>query len=129
MARRASLCRYSLWSKNPRDKSYIGSLREGAAEMVSPALHMVSIAGLAHRSRLVPRWIVAPVALAGAGYIVDAIGRLLATAYPFEVSSPLTFVGEVVLMGWLLWYGTRRPRTQSAVPASTAMPSPSRPAV
>ena len=48
------------------------------------------------------------VAIAGAGYLIDSLGGLLYATYTFELAS-LTFVGEVVLMVWLLVFAARRP--------------------
>jgi hypothetical protein len=47
------------------------------------------------------------VVLAGLGYMVDAVGPMLAADYGFEAAL-YTFVGELVLMGWLLVKGLRR---------------------
>ena len=44
--------------------------------------------------------------IAGAGYLADCLGGLLSTRYAIEVAS-LTFVGEVVLMVWLLVFVVR----------------------
>lgn len=48
------------------------------------------------------------VALAGLGYTIDAVGPLVSADYALELAL-YTFVGELVLMGWLL-VATRRPR-------------------
>ena len=55
---------------------------------------------VAARSRVVPRWICVLVVVAGAGYLIDSIGGLF-DGYRIEFGS-ITFVGEVVLMIWLL---------------------------
>jgi Domain of unknown function (DUF4386) len=72
-------------------------------------LHLLLIGWLAFRSDLVPRFIALLVATAGAGYLIDTFGGLLFATYPFELAS-VTFIGEVVLMIWLLVFATRRPR-------------------
>lgn len=71
-------------------------------------LHLVLIGWLAVRSRDVPRWVGVLVAVAGAGYLVDGLRRILAPGGP-DVST-VTFIGEVVLLVWLLARGgaTRR---------------------
>ncbi len=44
------------------------------------------------------------VAVAGAAYAVDSVGVLLSESYDADLAAYL-FVGEVVLMLWLLWWG------------------------
>jgi len=87
--------------------------------------HLVLVGVLCWRSGLVPRVIGALVVLAGAGYAVDSIGVLVSPSYDADVATFL-FVGEVVLMVWLIWWGARgrradegqRPSVRSATPAS-----------
>ena len=76
-------------------------------------LHLLLIAWLAFVSGFVPRFVALLVALAGTGYLVDSFADLLHATYTFELAS-LTFVGEVVLMIWLLLFAARRPRNQRA---------------
>lgn len=45
--------------------------------------------------------------IAGAGYVVDALGTLLSPVYSLELSR-FTFVGELVLIFWLLIRGGKR---------------------
>jgi hypothetical protein len=70
-------------------------------------IHLLLIGWLAFVSGFVPRFIGVLVAIAGAGYIIDSLGRLLSSSYGFEIAS-FTFVGEVVLMVWLLVFAARR---------------------
>jgi ABC-type multidrug transport system fused ATPase/permease subunit len=72
-------------------------------------LHLLLIGWLAFVSGFVPRFVGLLVALAGAGYLVDSLGGLLYATYTFELAS-LTFIGEVVLMIWLLVFAARTPR-------------------
>ena len=53
--------------------------------------------------------------IAGTGYVVDSLGGLLYATYPFELAS-VTFVGEVVLMIWLLFFAARRPCNERSSP-------------
>jgi hypothetical protein len=46
------------------------------------------------------------VVIAGAGYLADFLGGLLSTRYAIEVAT-FTFVGDVVLMVWLLVFAVR----------------------
>jgi Domain of unknown function (DUF4386) len=70
--------------------------------------HLLLIGWLAFTSGFVPRFIGVLVAIAGAGYLIDSVGGLLKATYTFELAS-FTFVGEVVLMVWLLLFAARRP--------------------
>lgn len=74
-------------------------------------LHLLLIGWLAVKSGDVPRLIGVFVAIAGAGYLMDSLGRLMSAAYALEVAS-LTFVGEVALMVWLLVFAVPRPLLQ-----------------
>jgi Domain of unknown function (DUF4386) len=71
--------------------------------------HLLLIGWLAFTSRFVPRLIGVLVAIAGAGYLIDSLGGLLFARYTFELAS-VTFIGEVVLMVWLLVFAARKPR-------------------
>lgn len=68
-------------------------------------VHLLLIGWLAFSSGLVPRLIGVLVAIAGLGYLIDSLASLSA-AYAFELAS-FTFVGEVVLMIWLLVFAAR----------------------
>jgi hypothetical protein len=46
------------------------------------------------------------VVIAGAGYLADFLGGQLSTRYAIEVAT-FTFVGDVVLMVWLLVFAVR----------------------
>lgn len=70
--------------------------------------HLLLIGWLAFTSRFVPRVIGVLVAIAGVGYLIDSLGGLLGATYTFELAS-VTFIGEVVLMGWLLVFAARKP--------------------
>ncbi|EEP70290.1 hypothetical protein MCAG_00617 [Micromonospora sp. ATCC 39149] len=69
-------------------------------------VHLLMIGWLAWRSDAVPNWVAVLVTIAGAGYLADSIGALAPAAYPFQVAA-VTFVGEVVLMAWLLVFAAR----------------------
>jgi hypothetical protein len=74
-------------------------------------IHLLLIGWLAFASGFVPRVIGVLVAIAGAGYLIDSLGGLLQAMYTFELAS-LTFIGEVVLMVWLLVFAARRPPSE-----------------
>jgi hypothetical protein len=46
------------------------------------------------------------VMIASLGYLIDSFGGFLSADYNANVAQ-FTFVGEVLLMGWLLWKGVR----------------------
>ncbi|WP_088647352.1 DUF4386 domain-containing protein [Micromonospora wenchangensis] len=73
-------------------------------------VHLLLVGWLARRSDAVPTWVAALVAVAGAGYLADSAGPLVAAGYPVQVAG-VTFVGEVVLLGWLLVHAARHRRT------------------
>jgi hypothetical protein len=74
-------------------------------------IHLLLIGWLAFRSGFVPRFIGVLVLIAGMGYLVDSFGGLLSATYTFELAA-FTFIGEVVLMIWLLSFAARRPRNE-----------------
>jgi hypothetical protein len=74
-------------------------------------IHLLLIGWLAFRSGFVPRFIGVLVSIAGMGYLVDSFGGLLSATYTFELAA-FTFIGEVVLMIWLLSFATRGPRNE-----------------
>jgi Domain of unknown function (DUF4386) len=69
-------------------------------------VHLLLIGWLAFSSGVVPRLIGVLVAIAGLGYLIDSLASLLSAAYAFELAT-FTFVGEVVLMIWLLVFAPR----------------------
>ena len=68
--------------------------------------HLLLLGYLAFRSGYVPKWLGGLVVLAGLGYLVDNVGKLLSANYGLTISM-FTFIGEVVLIFWLLWKGAR----------------------
>lgn len=68
-------------------------------------LHLVLLGYLAYRSTYVPRLLGALLAVAGLGYLIDSFGALLAPGSLPEVAM-FTFVGEALLLVWLLAKGT-----------------------
>jgi ABC-type multidrug transport system fused ATPase/permease subunit len=67
-------------------------------------LHLVLLGYLAYRSGYVPRTLGVLLAVAGGGYLVDTFAGLLVADYGFSVSA-FTFIGEALLMLWLLVRG------------------------
>lgn len=67
-------------------------------------VHLALVGYLIVKATYIPTWIGLLVALAGAGYLVDGVGRLMISGYDLSVAA-VTFIGEVVLLIWLLWQG------------------------
>jgi hypothetical protein len=70
--------------------------------------HLLLIGYLIYRSGFAPKLLGVLVAIAGAGYLTDSFGTLLVSAYATSVSA-VTFVGEFLLMVWLLDKGRTIP--------------------
>jgi hypothetical protein len=71
------------------------------------AVHLLLIGYLGFHSGFMPRVLGALIAIAGIGYLTDGIGTILIAEYEATISR-ITFVGEVALIGWLLWKASRR---------------------
>lgn len=72
--------------------------------------HLVVLGYLTARSGLLPRILSALIVIAGLGYLADTLGTLLIGRYDLKLAS-VTFIGEVLLIGWLFWWGFRRTMT------------------
>ncbi|GAB3234464.1 DUF4386 domain-containing protein [Glycomyces halotolerans] len=68
--------------------------------------HLVVLGWLCHRSGYVPKVIGVLVVIAGLGYAFDGFGAVLVPGYDFEMAL-YTFLGEIVIIFWLLIKGTR----------------------
>jgi hypothetical protein len=68
-------------------------------------LHLLVLGYLAFRSGYVPTVVAVLVMIASLGYLIDSFGGILWTNYNANITQ-FTFVGEVLLMVWLLWKGT-----------------------
>ena len=65
-------------------------------------LHLVGLGYLLFKSVDFPRFLGMLVVVAGAGYLADTFARILAPDFEFTFSL-ITFVGEALLIFWLLW--------------------------
>lgn len=72
--------------------------------------HLIMIAWLAWQAVRVPNWVAAFVAITGFGYVIDSVGALASDSYSTDITT-FTFVGELILMFWLLIKG----RTASVI--------------
>ncbi len=66
--------------------------------------HLILIAWLSWQNVRVPNWLAVFVAITGLGYVVDSVGTLVSDTYSADITT-FTFVGEVVLLFWLLIKG------------------------
>jgi hypothetical protein len=66
--------------------------------------HLLLIAWLSWKTVRVPNWLAVLVALTGIGYVVDSVGTFVSDTYSADITT-VTFVGEVVLLFWLLIKG------------------------
>ena len=66
--------------------------------------HLLVLGYLVFKSGYIPKWLGVFLVLAAVGYIVDGIGKTLSTDYNLTIAQ-FTFVGEVLLIFWLLWKG------------------------
>ena len=65
-------------------------------------LHLVGLGFLLFKSVDFPRFLGVLVVVAGAGYLADTFARILVPDFEFTFSL-ITFVGEALLIFWLLW--------------------------
>jgi hypothetical protein len=90
----------------------------GVVAQVFFGLWLVPLGVLIWQSRFIPRFVGALLIVAGAGYLVDVVlGAMMAT--PPIVVSEFTFVGELLLMGWLLVRGLNARKFQARQLGST----------
>src|SRR5687768_8931807 len=66
--------------------------------------HLLVLSYLAFTSSYVPKWLGLFLVLAAVGYIVDGFGKTLSPDYRLNIAQ-FTFVGEVLLIFWLIWRG------------------------
>lgn len=66
--------------------------------------HLLVLGYLAFISGYIPKWLAVFLVLASVGYIVDGFGKILSLVYSLNIAQ-FTFVGEVLLIFWLLWKG------------------------
>jgi hypothetical protein len=77
------------------------------------AVHLLLVGYLGFRSGFMPKILAVLIAIAGIGYLADGLGTILIADHMPTIST-FTFVGEVALIGWLIWKGARKRSTQSA---------------
>lgn len=90
----------------PADLERFQGIWDGALFLFG--LHLLAVGVAAVRAVSIPTWIGVLVLVAGAGYAVDAVSVALAPSAPLGIGQ-VAFVGEVVLLVWLIGWGGRRP--------------------
>jgi len=93
------------------------------AGLILFGMHLLLIGYLAYRSGFIAKIIGILLVIAGLGYLIDRFGTVLVSGYALGVAQ-VTFVGEAVLIFWLLIRGRRL--TLNRV-ATTTVRSPSTP--
>jgi hypothetical protein len=69
-------------------------------------LHLLVLGYLAFKSGFIPKWLGILLVVAGFGYIADSFGKFLLPNYNITLAQ-FTFVGEALLILWLLWRGIK----------------------
>lgn len=69
-------------------------------------VHLVLLGVLAFQSGYMPKFLAVLLVIAGLGYLIDSFGQLLSPSYTLELAL-FTFIGEVILIFWLLIRGVR----------------------
>lgn len=85
-------------------------------------VHLVLVGVAMIRSRALPTWIGALVIIAGLGYLADAVLVALSPGTSLSVAT-VTFIGELVLMMWLIVWGGRSDRRQAPAAAPAVLES------
>ena len=68
--------------------------------------HLLVLGYLSFKSGYIPKWLGVFLVLASVGYIVDGFGKYFSPNYNLNIAQ-FTFVGEVLLIFWLLWRGIK----------------------
>jgi hypothetical protein len=68
--------------------------------------HLLGLGYVLFKSGFVPQWLSILVSIAGGGYLADSFGKFLIPNYNITVAA-FTFVGEFLLIFWLLWKGIK----------------------
>lgn len=67
-------------------------------------LHLLILGYLAFKSGYIPKLLGILLIIAGLGYLIDSLGKLLMPNYNVSIAM-FTFIGEALLFLWLLWRG------------------------
>jgi hypothetical protein len=69
-------------------------------------LHLLVVGYLIFKSGYLPKILGILVIIAGLGYLIDNLGKLFSPNYNVTIAM-FTFIGEVLLIFWLLWRGIK----------------------
>ena len=69
-------------------------------------LHLAVLGYVVLKSGYIPKFLGLMLFVSGMGYLTDSFGKLLLPHYSIAISE-FTFVGEVLLIFWLLWKGIK----------------------
>lgn len=69
-------------------------------------LHLVVLGYLVFRSGYMPGFLGILLIVAGLGYLIDSLGKILIPDYNITIAM-FTFIGELLFMFWLLWKGAK----------------------
>jgi hypothetical protein len=69
-------------------------------------LSLLIVGYLVFKSGYLPKFLGILVVIAGLGYLIDSFGKLLSPNYNATIAM-FTFIGEVLLIFWLLWRGIK----------------------
>jgi Domain of unknown function (DUF4386) len=75
--------------------------------------HLLVLGYLVFKSGDLPKWLGILVGIAGLGYLIDSFGKFLIPNYNISIAM-FTFIGEFLLIFWLLWWGLKRQTTNLA---------------
>lgn len=68
--------------------------------------HLIVLGYLVIKSMDFPKFLGILISIAGLGYMIDSIGKILVSGYSLQISM-YTFIGEVLLIFWLFWRGIK----------------------
>ncbi|HET7479504.1 MAG TPA: DUF4386 domain-containing protein [Rubrobacteraceae bacterium] len=86
---------------------YVNAFDDGYhAALAIFGLHLLVLGYLVFKSGYIPRVLGILVMIASFGYLIDGFGGSLSAGYNANLIQ-FTFIGEVLLMVWLLWKGVR----------------------
>lgn len=100
---------------SPRVMSAVDSYRViWQVGLILFAAHLLLVGYLAFKAGLMRGALGVLLVIAGLGYLADGLGTMLVAGF-VPTFATYTFIGEVVLIGWLLWVAIRGPKQEQQV--------------
>jgi Domain of unknown function (DUF4386) len=90
----------------PLSKNFVQHEFKQALGLVIFGFHLLVLGYVALKSSFIPKWLGVLLGIAAFGYLIDSFGKLLIPNYNLNIST-FTFVGEFLLIFWLLWYSLK----------------------